>query len=148
VALSPDGEAVAVAGPGGVVRRRDTAAGAWEQITLPPGPRITDLALLPGGEGLATGHNDGGVRLWSRGGSRLGVALGELTPAAPGERSSALRAHVSRMLLRGRQLVVARSSGQVRVHDLSSVSVAGILARANALTNVCLDADGREAACP
>jgi WD40 repeat protein/tRNA A-37 threonylcarbamoyl transferase component Bud32 len=76
VALSPDGELLAAAGPEGNVRLWRTATGAAQGGPLAHPAGVQALAFLPDGHTLLSGCADGAARLWDcRSGTPIGRPL-------------------------------------------------------------------------
>ena len=65
LAVSPDGETFAAATAGGVVRLWDFHMPGHPLQTVMLGGAVTRVAFHPGGGALATGQDDGTIRLWA-----------------------------------------------------------------------------------
>jgi len=106
LAVSSDGELVAVAGPPDYARIEvwDTASAKLRQTFDSPNASITNLAFQPGGDLLAATDLGGALRIWNARDGKLGKQIAATPPRAP---------H-SRMLLQRKQAhaLIGKAKGQ------------------------------------
>jgi WD40 repeat protein len=103
---------------------------------------VTALAFQPGGLLLASGHDDGGVRLWDHAGGRLAYELRPPISPSGGGRDLAVSALAFR--LDGRTLAVAAEDRSIVLWNLASAEMSGrLLGHTDRISALAWHPDGR-----
>jgi len=103
---------------------------------------VTALAFQPGGLLLASGHDDGGVRLWGYSGGRLAYEL--RAPISPSGGSGDLAVSALAFSLDGRRLAVAAEDRSIVLWNLVSGEMSGrLLGHTDRIPALAWHPDGR-----
>ncbi|HEY7327061.1 MAG TPA: WD40 repeat domain-containing protein, partial [Gemmataceae bacterium] len=120
----------------------------WETRTgellacWPQAAWVTALAFQPAGLLLASGHDDGGVRLWDRARGRLAYEL--RPPIAPSGAGKDLAVSALAFSLDGRKLAVAAEERSIMVWDLANGEMLGrLLGHTDRIPALAWHPDGR-----
>jgi WD40 repeat protein len=103
---------------------------------------VTALAFQPGGLLLASGHDDGSVRLWDHAGGRLAYEL--RPPLSPSGSGKDLAVSAVAFSVDGRKLAVAAEDRSIVVWDLTSGEMTGrLLGHTDRIPALAWHPDGR-----
>jgi WD40 repeat protein len=103
---------------------------------------VTALAFQPGGLLLASGHDDGGVRLWDHAGGRLAYEL--RPPVSPSGSSKDLAVSALAFSLDGRKLAVAAEDRSIVLWELTTGEMIGrLLGHTDRIPALAWHPDGR-----